>query len=117
MYILANGEALGPLTTLQWIYELRLGRIDFELDSKKVVDSFVANRRDWKEFEAIINDCKILFSQIYENLSGGFVRRQTNEVAYKSLKATTLLTNFYILVNPPNYIERVLINEMYKFSP
>ena len=56
MYI---GEALRLLKALQWVHEL--GPTDFELDYKKVVDSFVANRRYSKEFEAIINDYKILF--------------------------------------------------------
>ena len=39
-------KALELLTTLQWMHELELelGYIDFKLDSKKVVDSFVANR-------------------------------------------------------------------------
>jgi len=56
------GEALGLLSTIQWMHELRLGPIDFELDSKKVVDSCVTNRCDSTKFGAIINDCKILFS-------------------------------------------------------
>jgi hypothetical protein len=56
-------KALGLLTTLQWMHELRLGSIDFKLDFKKVVDSFVANRSDSTEFEAIIKNRKLcLFS-------------------------------------------------------
>jgi len=38
------GEALGLLSALQWVHELRLGPIDFELDSKKVVDNFATNK-------------------------------------------------------------------------
>ncbi|PNX77982.1 cytochrome p450, partial [Trifolium pratense] len=34
------GEALGFLSALRWVHELNLGPVDFELDSKLVVDSF-----------------------------------------------------------------------------
>lgn len=34
------GEALGLLSTLDWVHVLNLGPVDFELDAKKVVDSF-----------------------------------------------------------------------------
>jgi len=37
-------EALGLLSALQWVHELRLGPIDFELDSKKGVDNFASNK-------------------------------------------------------------------------
>ena len=40
-----TGEALGPLSALNWVHELLLGEVDFELDSEKVVDSFHSNRR------------------------------------------------------------------------
>jgi len=66
MYI---GEALSLLSTLHWIHELHLGPIDFELDSKKVVDNFNFSNHDNTEFRAIINDCKSLFRKLYENSS------------------------------------------------
>ncbi|MCH86489.1 cytochrome P450, partial [Trifolium medium] len=34
------GEALGLLYALKWVHELNLGPVDFELDSKRVVDRF-----------------------------------------------------------------------------
>jgi len=34
------GEALGLLSTLEWVHQLHLGPIEFEPDTKKVVDSF-----------------------------------------------------------------------------
>jgi len=34
------GEALGLLSVLEWVHQLHLGPIDFELDAKKLVDSF-----------------------------------------------------------------------------
>lgn len=34
------GEALGLLSALEWVHQLHLGPIDFEVRAKKVVDSF-----------------------------------------------------------------------------
>jgi len=56
------------LWALQWVHELSLGPIDFELDSKKVVDSFASSKYDAIEYGSIIQDCKTLFSQFYKNL-------------------------------------------------
>jgi hypothetical protein len=74
------GEALGLLLALWWVHELNLGPVDFELDSKLVVDSFRCHRKDFTEFGAIIQHCKVLFSSFYVNSSVEFVRRQANEV-------------------------------------
>jgi hypothetical protein len=86
--------------------------IYFELDSNIVVDSFTSNRNDAAKFGNIIHDCKTLFSQIYENSSVEFVRRQTSEVAHELAKTVTLTASFQILVNAQNCIEHILINEM-----
>jgi ribonuclease HI len=40
------GEALGLLSALNWVHELNLGLVDFELDSKVVVDNFHSNKID-----------------------------------------------------------------------
>lgn len=58
------GEALGFSSTIQWVHELRLGLLDFELDFKKIVDSCVTNRCDSAKFRAIINNCNYLVSYI-----------------------------------------------------
>ena len=76
---------MGLLSVLHWIHELQLGPTDFELDSKKVVDNFNSSIHDNTEFGAIINDCRSLFRQLYENFSVEFVRRQANEVAHESV--------------------------------
>ncbi|MCH92589.1 cytochrome P450, partial [Trifolium medium] len=47
-------EALGLLSALKWVYKLNLGPVDFELDSKLVVDSFHSNKDDVSEFGEII---------------------------------------------------------------
>ncbi|GAU48398.1 hypothetical protein TSUD_405430 [Trifolium subterraneum] len=107
-----TGEALGLLAALNWVHELNLGPVEFELDSKRVVDSFHSSKRDFTEFGVIVEHCKSIFSTYYRNSSVEFVRRQANEVAHKLAKAATLSASFQILVDIPNCIEHILINEM-----
>ncbi|WJX93691.1 hypothetical protein P8452_75185 [Trifolium repens] len=106
------GEALGLLSALNWVHELQLGPVDFELDSKRVVDSFHSLAHDYSEFGVLIDHCKSIFSNYYSNSSVEFVRRQANEVAHNLAKAATLSASFQILVDVPNCIEHILINEM-----
>ncbi|MCH88219.1 cytochrome P450, partial [Trifolium medium] len=106
------GEALGLLSALNWVHELQLGPVELELDSKRVVDSFHSSVKDFSEFCVIMDHCKTLFSNYYGNSSVEFVRRQANEVAHNLVKAATLSASFQILVDIPNCIEHILINEM-----
>jgi hypothetical protein len=106
------GEALGLLSTLKWVYDLNLGPVDFELDSKLVVDNFHSNKQDVTEFGEIIAHCRRLFSLFYNNSSVEFTRRQANEVAHRLSKAATYVASPQTLVDIPNCIEHLLINEM-----
>jgi ribonuclease HI len=38
-----DGEALGFSSALSWVHELNLGTVNFELDSKLVIDGFHTN--------------------------------------------------------------------------
>jgi len=40
------GEALGLISALEWVHELNLGLVDYEMDAKRVVDSFLSSRHD-----------------------------------------------------------------------
>jgi hypothetical protein len=106
------GEALEFLSALNWVHELHFGPFDFELDSKRVVDSFHSSVQDFSEFGVILDHCKLIFSNYYRNSSVEFVRRQTNEVARSLAKTATLSASFQILVDVPNCIEHILIKEM-----
>ncbi|XP_039682810.1 uncharacterized protein [Medicago truncatula] len=44
------GEALGLFYAIQWVHELRLQNVDFEVDSKRVADYFNRSNRDNTEF-------------------------------------------------------------------
>jgi len=79
--------------------------IDFELDVKKVVNSFSSAHQDVTKFGTNIHNCKTIFKQYYINSSVEFVRRQASETSAFS-------TSFQILVEIRNYIKHVLTNEM-----
>jgi hypothetical protein len=77
-----------------------------------VVDNFHYLAQDYSEFGVLIDHCKNIFSNYYSNSGVEFVQRQANEVVHNLIKAATLSASFQILVDVPNYIEHVLINEM-----
>ncbi|MCI30577.1 hypothetical protein A2U01_0051787, partial [Trifolium medium] len=45
-----SGEALGLLVALNSVHELNFGSVGFELDSKRVIDSFHSSKCDFTEF-------------------------------------------------------------------
>jgi ribonuclease HI len=106
------GEALGLLSALEWVHELNLGPIDFELDAKKVVDNFLSTKHDGTEFGDIIQSCRSLFRNFYENSKVEFVRRQANEAAHALAKEATLSASSQVLYEIPYCIEHILINDM-----
>ncbi|KEH25194.1 hypothetical protein MTR_6g016265 [Medicago truncatula] len=54
-------EALGLLSAMDWAHLLQLGTVDFEMDAKRVVDSFHSRHNEVTEFGNIIDNCKSLF--------------------------------------------------------
>jgi hypothetical protein len=67
--LLLRHELIGLVSALNWIHELNLSLLGFDLDSKPVVDSFLSNRKDLTEFVDIINKYKIVISSLYVNSS------------------------------------------------
>jgi ribonuclease HI len=51
-------EALEILSALKWVHKLNLGPVDFELDSKVVVEKFHSNKIDDTELRDIMSHCK-----------------------------------------------------------
>ena len=51
------GDALGLLFALHWVRNLRLDIVDFEFDSKTMVDSIFGGKSDFSNYSAMINDC------------------------------------------------------------
>jgi hypothetical protein len=59
------GEALSLSQAIQWVYDLQLPNVDFELDAKRVVDYFNTGNNDIPEFGAIIDDCRQRYCNSY----------------------------------------------------
>jgi len=85
------GEATGLLHVLQWVQELGLNDIDFELDSK-----FNSKGEDISELGAIIHNCRHIYNSYFTNSCVEFPMRQTNEVAHSLAKAVTSHDSFHI---------------------
>ncbi|AET04384.1 hypothetical protein MTR_8g088220 [Medicago truncatula] len=54
------GETLGLLSVMYWVHDLELGIVDFELDSKTVVDSLYGSKSGISNFSTVINDCRCI---------------------------------------------------------
>lgn len=107
-----EGEAIGLLYAIRWAKELNLNNITFELDSKRVVDSFHSTRNDVSDLGAIIRECRTTFSSFFTNSRVEFIRRQANEVAHRLARAATFYASIHYFTVLPDCIQDVLINEM-----
>ncbi|AES60782.2 hypothetical protein MTR_3g111390 [Medicago truncatula] len=61
------GEALGLSYAIQWVHELKLTNVDFEMDAKRVVDYYNKVSNDISEFSATIDDCRRRCCYWFEN--------------------------------------------------
>jgi len=76
------GEALGLLSAMHWVRDLQLGIVDFELDSKTVVDSLNGSKSSVSNFSVVISECRRLLASDLVTSDVRFIRRQANEVAH-----------------------------------
>ena len=90
------GEALGLYHAIQWIYELQLINVDFEVDSKIVADFFNKGRGDITEFGSIIDSSIQFCNSCLTNSHVEFIRRQANKVAHELAKVATSVPSFRI---------------------
>lgn len=82
-----DGEALGLLQGLQWVHEMNLANVIFELDAKVIVDSVHSNSNDFLEYAgSIIKECKHILALNPTYIGVVFVRRQANVVADSLVK-------------------------------
>jgi hypothetical protein len=86
------------------VKDLQIENVDFELDSKKVVDQFHQNNNNVSEFGAIIIECRQLFSLFFRNSHVEFIMRQANEAAHALAKAATFLASVHLFIDIPTYI-------------
>lgn len=94
------GEALGLYHAIQWVHDLQLAKVDFEVDSKRVADYFKRGSGDLTEFGTIMK-CSIHYCNLHlENSHVEFIRMQVNVVANAlAEKATSLVGKVNLIAN------------------
>jgi hypothetical protein len=106
------GEAISLLYALSWVHKLNLGPINFELDSKKVVDIFLSSRPNGTKFRDIIKNCKLCIFNFYNESSIEFIWIQVNEVVHNFAKMTLFLTSSQMLIDILHCMKHILINKL-----
>jgi len=106
------GEALGLHSALQWLSDMQLDNVNFEMNSKLTADVFLSIWNDLSEFGCIITSCRSLFRNFFSNSRVEFVRRQSNEVAHALAREAMSLASPAIYYDIPTCIETLIINEM-----
>jgi len=106
------GEALGLLSAMYWVRDLQLGIMDFELDSKIVVDSLYGNKSDVSNFSTVISDCRRLLASDLVTSNVRFIRRQANEVTHSFARMDLCHASFHIHIRIPSCISTIIMNEM-----
>lgn len=107
------GEALGLLSALRWVCGLQLGIVDFDINSKIVVDSLYGSKCGVSNYSEVINDCRHMLASNLITSYVRFIRRQTNEVSYSLARATPCQASFCIHIRIPSCISTIIINEMH----
>jgi len=83
-------EKLWDSHVIQWVHELQLTNVNFELDAKKVVDYIKRGSNDVSKFGAIVEDCQRSCNLYFETSKVEFSQRQTNEVTHTLLERPKL---------------------------
>ena len=105
------GEALGLYHAIQWVRELQLSSVDFELDAKKVLDYFNKGGNDISEFGVIMDECRKNCNDCFENSKVEFSRRQANVVAHTLARETISPASPHVFDDVPLCISTLIFNE------
>ena len=99
------------MPTLQCIHDLQLENLDFEYDSKLVVDNVHHHKDNVSYFDAILNERKYVLSNHFKNSHVEFVRKLTSKTAPCPTRTITSLVDFHIFLEIATYIQHLIINE------
>jgi hypothetical protein len=105
------GEALGLLYAMQWVHELQLTNLDFEMGAKLVVDYFNKGSNNVSEFGAILEECKRWRNVYFENSKVEFSRRQANEVAHTLAREALFFASPQVFNDVPLCILTLINNQ------
>ncbi|GAU30606.1 hypothetical protein TSUD_62260 [Trifolium subterraneum] len=106
-----EGEAGALLSAMEEARYRGLDRVQFESDSKVLIEAIHMKRRGNSEFLSIVHDILSLMSS-FINFEVKFVRRQANLVAHTLARAANSWATFHRFENIPFCIERLVFNEM-----
>ncbi|GAU33856.1 hypothetical protein TSUD_66430 [Trifolium subterraneum] len=106
-----EGEAWALLLAMEEARHKGLDRVQFESDSKVLVEAIHMKRRGNSEFLSIVHDI-ISFMSSFLNFEVKFVRRQANSVAHTLARAASSWSSFHRFENIPLCIEHLVVNEM-----
>ncbi|GAU35307.1 hypothetical protein TSUD_389320 [Trifolium subterraneum] len=106
-----EGEAWTLLLAMEEARHRGLDRVQFESDSKVLVEAIHMKRRGNSEFLSIVHDI-ISFMSSFLNFEVKFVRRQANSVAHTLAMAANSWSSFHRFENIPLCIEHLVVNEM-----
>ncbi|GAU14651.1 hypothetical protein TSUD_97150 [Trifolium subterraneum] len=106
-----EGEAWALLLAMEEARHRGLNRVQFESDSKVLIEVIQMKRRGNSEILSIVHDILSLMSS-FINFEVKFVRRQANLVAHTLARAANSWASFHRFENIPFCIERLVFNEM-----
>ncbi|GAU34295.1 hypothetical protein TSUD_20010 [Trifolium subterraneum] len=106
-----EGETWALLLAMEEARHRGLNRVQFESDSKVLIEVIHMKRRGNSEFLSIVHDILSLMSS-FINFEVKFVRRQANLVAHILARAANSWASFHRFENIPFCIERLVFNEM-----
>ncbi|GAU41436.1 hypothetical protein TSUD_98320 [Trifolium subterraneum] len=106
-----EGEAWALLLAMEEARHRGLDRVQFESDSKVLIEAIHMQRRGNSEFLSIVHDILSLMSS-FINFEVKFVRRQANLVAHALARAANSWASFHRFENIPFCIEHLIFNEM-----
>ncbi|GAU34530.1 hypothetical protein TSUD_394040 [Trifolium subterraneum] len=106
-----EGEAWALLLAMEEARHRGLDRVQFESDSKVLIEAIHMKRRGNSGFLSIVHDILSLMSS-FINFEVKFVRRQANLVAHTLARAANSWASFHRFKNIPFCIEHLVFNEI-----
>ncbi|XP_039683319.1 uncharacterized protein [Medicago truncatula] len=104
-------EALGLYHALEWLWDMQLDNIDFEVDSRTTQLAFYARKDDVSEFGNVITACRGILSTKFTNSRVEFIQRQADEVAHVFVGEATLVVSPTIYYHVPLCIDNLIFND------
>ncbi|GAU48559.1 hypothetical protein TSUD_182070 [Trifolium subterraneum] len=94
VYSIVEGEAWALLNAMKEAIHRGFERVQFESDSKLLVDAIHSRRSGNSEFNLIVNDITLCMSS-YVNFEVKLIRRQANSVAHTLARAANSWASFH----------------------